>query len=138
MLINPNNPNYHLGISTMDETHDEFIELVNRMQSTTDAEFTDLFRQLVQHTKAHFAAENALMEQSGFPPIQIHMSEHERVLGDLHRMGLRVDNGAMDFPRAYVEQQIPDWFDLHARTMDSALAAHLGAIRFAGERKLSM
>ena len=120
----------------MDETHDEFIALVNRMQSSNDAEFTDMFHQLVQHTEAHFAAENALMEQSRFPPIQIHMDEHERVLGDMHRMARKVLAGSLVFPRAFIEQQIPEWFDMHARTMDSALAAHLGAARFAGERKL--
>jgi len=31
--------------------------------------------------------------------------------------------------RAYVTQQLPGWFDLHAVTMDSALAAHLKSMK---------
>ncbi len=114
----------------MDQTHAEFIQLVNRLGQASKADFPDLFHQLVQHTEAHFAAENELMACSGFPALREHQDEHLRVLGDLHRFANRLNQGSDLFARAYINEQAPQWFDLHARTMDSALAAHLnGGVR---------
>ncbi|MCU7844304.1 MAG: hemerythrin family protein [Candidatus Thiodiazotropha sp. (ex Monitilora ramsayi)] len=125
LLIDPDNPRYRLEIDSMDKTHLEFIKLVNKLGSADKETFSTLFEQLVDHTNAHFKAENELMQESGFPAISEHMGEHERILGDLNRMQSRVTQGGSLLPRAYVKDHLPGWFDLHAQTMDSALAAHL-------------
>ncbi|MCG8048407.1 MAG: hemerythrin family protein [Candidatus Thiodiazotropha endolucinida] len=125
LLIDPDNPRYYLEFDSMDKTHLEFIELVNKLGSADREAFKTLFEQLVAHTNAHFKAENKLMYESGFPAIREHIGEHERILGDLNRMEMRVASGNILLPRAYVKDHLPGWFDLHAQTMDSALAAHL-------------
>ena len=72
------------------------------------------------------------MESSGFPAIAEHRSEHARVLRDLEILGTQLAKGRVKLARAYVREQLPDWFALHAETMDSALAAHLnGTVRVA-------
>lgn len=109
----------------MDETHQEFIDLVNALSQADKASFINLFRQLNKHTAAHFSAEKRLMEETGFPAIREHKDEHLRVMGDLQRIGEKVAAGSVTLGRAYVREQLPAWFDLHAITMDSALAAHL-------------
>lgn len=125
LLIDPQLPEYQLGYAAMDDTHIEFIDLVNRLGSSEKADFPALFKQLLAHTEAHFEAENELMQDSGFPAIREHQSEHLRVLGEMHRFVKQVDKGSTAMSRAYVRERLPDWFDLHAKTMDSALAAHL-------------
>jgi hemerythrin len=50
------------------------------------------------------------------------------VLGELNRFAQKVTTGSILMGRAYVVEQLPSWFDLHAKTMDSALAAHLKAM----------
>lgn len=125
ILIYPDNPAYKLGVSRMDETHQEFIDLVNKLGIASKAEFSLLFEQLLEHTEKHFADENQLMQTTGFPAIREHIGEHQRILGDLHRIGRQVINGSTLLARAYVKEHLPSWFDLHARTMDSALAAHV-------------
>lgn len=124
-LIESFEERYCLGIPAMDETHREFVDLVNRMETSGKAAFIQLFVELVHHTENHFAAENALMQACGFPALREHMDEHQRVLGDLHRICNRVNAGSTTMGRAYVVEQLPDWFGLHASTMDSALASHL-------------
>jgi hemerythrin len=62
---------------------------------------------------------------SGFPAISEHASDHQRVLGELARFEKRVVAGSTAMARAYIREQLPHWFDLHIKTMDSALAAHL-------------
>lgn len=133
MPIDPNNPRYQLGNESMDATHREFIELVNRLQGTDKAGFMELFAALVEHTHAHFTAENESMEEYGFPAIAEHRSEHQRVLGELDRLAEKVRQGKTQLARAWVRDGLPDWFALHATSMDSALAAHLNAKGFQRE-----
>ena len=120
-LIDPQAPQYCLGVDSMDSTHQEFIALVNRLGSASDEEFITLFKELLEHTESHFTAENKLMEEVGFPPIQIHMGEHHRVLEEMRRIGNLVEKGSIVAGRTFV-LTIPQWFREHASTMDSALA----------------
>ncbi|MEJ2608884.1 MAG: hemerythrin domain-containing protein [Candidatus Thiodiazotropha sp.] len=124
-LINPIDEKYLLGVSQIDQTHQEFIELVNRMNSADKPSFIILFQNLIEHTESHFSKELDLMKASAFSAIREHTDEHQRVLGDLRRFGSRVAKGSLQLGRAYITQQLPNWFELHTCTMDSALAAHL-------------
>jgi hemerythrin-like metal-binding protein len=120
-LIDPTNPQYCLGVDSMDSTHQEFIALVNDLGSATDEEFPQLFQELLEHTESHFTAENKLMEEVRFPPIDIHKGEHHRVLEQMRVIGSKVENGSITTGRTFV-LTIPQWFREHAATMDSALA----------------
>jgi hemerythrin len=124
-LIEDFEQRYILGVTAMDETHREFVELVNRLGEADKKAFIPLFEELFQHTQAHFAAESRLMEESRFPARREHEDDHQRVLGDINRFAARTTAGSTLMARAYLTQQLPDWFNLHALTMDSALAAHL-------------
>jgi hemerythrin-like metal-binding protein len=124
-LIEAFEQRYLLGITSMDDTHREFVDLVNRLGVAPKAEFMPLFEELFTHTQTHFDQEKHLMETSGFPAIREHTDEHQRILGELNRFSQRVATGSIMMGKAYVTQQLPQWFDLHAKTMDSALAAHL-------------
>jgi hemerythrin len=125
-LIDPDNPQYQLGLPDMDQTHREFIAIVNRCQGLNKADFMALFDELFEHTREHFASEKRLMEESGFPAIREHDDEHRRVLGELDQLRRRmIERDSTTSARTYVELGLPMWFALHAATMDSALAAHL-------------
>ncbi|MCW2306919.1 bacteriohemerythrin [Rhodobium gokarnense] len=116
---------HRLGVDAMDETHLAFADLVNRLGEATDpAAFQALFAELSAHTEAHFAEEDRLMAESGFPALVEHRGEHRRVLGQIAQIGERVARGRIAMGRAWVAE-LPSWFDLHAASMDSALAAHL-------------
>lgn len=129
VLIDPDNPAYVLGVTAMDETHFEFIELINQLGAANNkALFIELFIKLFVHTEAHFEAENQLMLQTGFPAKHEHMAEHLRILGELKRLlTKKLAKGSTMMAQSYVIEHIPEWFKLHAATMDSALAAHIKA-----------
>lgn len=116
---------YRLGVEEMDETHRQFVDLVNRLGKADKQAFITLFEVLLQHTQAHFAAETRLMQESRFPAMREHEDDHQRVLGDINRFAARTAAGSTLMARAYLIEQLPDWFNLHALTMDSALAAHV-------------
>jgi len=117
-----------LGIPQMDDTHREFAELVDSFAEldTNDREaFTARYQQLVRHTAEHFQNEDRLMCDSGFFATAMHKGEHERVLGEMARMGGYLQRGQVKMVRDYVLEHLPGWFEQHAATMDSALAGHL-------------
>jgi len=125
MLLENFEHDYLLGHEDMDTTHREFVDLLNRLDAASKQAFIPLFAELLEHTQAHFAAEDQWMQDTGFPAIREHIGEHQRVLGDLQRFNMRVKAGNTMMGRAYVREQLPSWFELHAQTMDSALAAHM-------------
>lgn len=114
-----------LGLPAMDRVHAEFIELYQDLCASSGAQFAALFEQLRLHTEEHFAAEEALMANSAYPASAEHRSDHQRVLGEFARFGSRVQAGQTRFARAWLVEQIPDWFRSHLHNMDSSLAAHL-------------
>ena len=91
------------GVEAMDTTNREFVALVNELSDCERPRFIELLPEPVAHTRAHFATEEEMME---------------RFAAGVHR-------GRTRFAQAYVIDQLTHWFDLHAATMDSALAAHL-------------
>lgn len=123
-----------LQVAEMDAAHREFIELVNALVECPDGEFAERFKALMNHTRAHFAAEEELMLKSGFPALGEHSGEHARVLGELMQFGKGIGRGRVFLARSYIQSGIPEWFALHLATMDAALAAHLNKVRAEGQK----
>jgi hemerythrin-like metal-binding protein len=124
-LIEDFESRFILGIPAMDRSHREFVDLVNRMDKASDANFVYLFSDLIHHTRAHFATEEVLMRATAFPESQPHRDEHARILAEMQRFSERVISGRVALARTYVREQLPSWFAHHAREMDSPLAEHL-------------
>ncbi len=116
-----------LGLAAMDDTHREFFALVNAAEAAAGPAFVEAFAALCAHTEVHFANEDTWMQESAFPALDEHLNEHRRVLRDLRRFNERVAKGSTMMARAYIREQVAEWFELHASTMDAALAAHLKA-----------
>ncbi|MCC6076334.1 bacteriohemerythrin [Pseudomonas sp. GCM10022188] len=116
---------YAVGDATIDHTHREFLELCVAAGEAEGAAFAAQFHALFAHTQAHFADEEARMQASAYPALGEHRAHHRNLLGDMDRLGQRVAAGRSAMARAWLNDNLPQWFDLHARTMDSALAVHL-------------
>jgi hemerythrin len=126
--MTPWNPAQHaLGIAEMDHMHEEFAALASALAVADEQAFPAMFKQLVDHTRLHFAQEGRLMRQCNFRAIGEHEGEHARVLGELLQFNRAIGRGRTALARAYVRQGLPAWFDLHLTTMDAALAAQVRA-----------
>ncbi|AJE19523.1 hemerythrin HHE cation-binding protein [Azotobacter chroococcum] len=116
---------YALGDEAIDHTHREFLELCLAAANATGPEFAEAFKALFEHTSHHFADEEAKMQASGYPAFGEHRANHQRILGDMDRFCQRAAAGRAQMARAWLNDSLPAWFDLHAKTMDSALVVHL-------------
>ncbi len=122
--------NYQLGDSEMDKTHKEFLALIYHLNGASGVQFTKLFQRLIEHTQAHFESEEVRMNDLSHGLLSEHRAEHLRVMADMKSFKKRVDMGRVDMgrvamARAWVKESLPQWFDTHARMMDSALAADI-------------
>lgn len=113
--------------SAIDSDHENFVALLNQLDAANNAEFPGLFQHLFEHTELHFAMEDQLMRDNRFPAEAEHTGEHLRVLGEFKQFKSCVDKGMLAFGRSFVRERLPQWFQLHVSTMDSALAAHINA-----------
>lgn len=119
---------YRLGVPDMDATHREFVEAADALLAASDTDFPEMFARLREHTRAHFEHEGKLMKTCRFPAIGEHHSEHLRVLGELAHFACGVAAGRPGMARNYI-RSLPDWFNTHLCTMDSALAACLKEVQ---------
>jgi hemerythrin-like metal-binding protein len=114
------------GHPAMDEAHAEYLALVDELAQASLEEAPTLFARTLAHLETHFEQESRWMKESFFPPIQLHMSEHARVLA--HWKAL-LESGDAEAMRQ-VPASLMNWFVQHLATMDSALARHMKAVGY--------
>lgn len=107
-----------LGNPVLDDTHAEFVELLNRLQDATDV--LPILDEMIAHTAAHFALEESWMARINFPAAGCHVSEHNQVIGVMRMLRKRVAGGDTEFVQVLVTE-LSAWLRIHATTMDYAL-----------------
>jgi hemerythrin-like metal-binding protein len=124
-LITWSDKHFSLGITQIDDTHREFVAIINALDDAHGSAFLGLFTELLYRTREHFEKENQLMVASDFPARNEHETEHRKILAELIRHQINLKKGIITMARSCVREKLPHWFILHATTMDAALAAHL-------------
>lgn len=114
-----------LGLDPIDQDHAEFLQLLRRLKTCQDKEFPVLFQHMMEHCEQHFERENQLMHEYSFPAESEHRKEHRQVLNELRQLKQQVDQDRLEHCHAFLENQFPQWFQLHASTMDCALVFHI-------------
>lgn len=108
----------------MDDTHREFVDLVNRMADAPDDEMGAAVDEFIRHTEEHFGQEERWMRSIAFPPLGCHQREHNGVLEIAREVRQRVANGEFRFGRV-LAQAVAEWFADHAASMDTVLSLYM-------------
>lgn len=111
----------------LDHTHEEFVDLLNRYGEALDAgvDALPVFRELLAHTEAHFAMEEAWMAATGFDPVNCHSSQHAMVLNVMREVVRHATELNDREPMTIVRHELAQWFPAHAEMMDAALVFHM-------------
>lgn len=118
-----------LELPEMDETHQEFVALLARVETADDAHLVAAWRALVDHTVDHFGREDHWMRSTGFSSANCHTVQHRVVLEVMCEglvQGLKGQNEVI----RQMARELAVWFVQHAQTMDAALALHLRSVGF--------
>jgi len=122
---------YLLGFGPMDETHQEFVEIVNSMLTAEGSAMAEMLALFERHTSAHFDQEARWMEETEFPARQCHLDEHNAVLKSLREVRVLVDQGDIAVARRFATE-LKKWFPAHAQYLDSAVAQWMVKRRLGG------
>lgn len=122
-------------LESMNETHREEVELVNRLAALVatgiggtvdEPAITDQLEDWLEHTRQHFRQENELMTQYGFPAYPVHSGEHERVLALLDALQKGwLERKTLSPLASFLFEEWPAWFDNHVQTMDNITASFI-------------
>lgn len=116
--------NLQLDISSMDETHHEFLDILAKIQSCNDKEFLLLFDEMITHTKEHFAYEESIMREHDFYGLQEHRNEHVNLLNEMQYFFQKAKK-IPSFGKSYINDYAYDKFKRHILNIDSQLAMFL-------------
>jgi hemerythrin len=122
-----------LDRGVMDATHEEFVELLNRLADAPEDQMVAVIDEFIAHTVAHFAQEQRWMEQMEFPPLHCHVGEHDSVMQIAHEVRRRAAAGETRFGRVLAEA-VAEWFANHAASMDAVLALYMKEKGFEPDR----
>jgi hemerythrin-like metal-binding protein len=124
------NQRFVVGVPTIDALHEEceavlggLAEVIARGDDAGPA-----LAALQEHLERHFLHEESLMSESAFPPGGCHAREHASVLEVVAEVRRRYALGERD-PAERLPEAVLEWFEVHAGSMDAALAAWLKAPR---------
>ena len=116
---------FEVGIPEVDDEHHHLVELINGlhdvMQMGADCvQVVELLGEIYSEIAAHFAAEEELMQESGYGGFAEHKEDHETLLLDLRDIMDEVnDDGSFD--AAQLSNDLNRWFSDHFRTHDARL-----------------
>jgi hemerythrin len=113
----------------MDDTHQEFVTLLNELLKTPPERQLPLYRAFIEHTVAHFAQEERWMLATGFAPDNCHASHHATILETMRAVVEHFEQGDTDIINRLAEA-LAEWFPQHAASMDAGLALHLKDVGF--------
>ena len=119
---------FAVGVPTIDALHEECEASLSRLAEAIEhsADAAPELAALHEHLERHFEHEESLMDQTDFPPGACHQREHASVLEVVAEVRRRYAAGERE-PAARLPSAVLEWFELHARSMDAALAVWLNA-----------
>ncbi|MEJ6006771.1 hemerythrin domain-containing protein [Paucibacter sp. AS339] len=122
----------------IDQTHQEFIDLMNELSQNLQScdSALPIYQRLLQHTEAHFAMEEGFMAATGFAPDNCHSKQHAMVL-DVMRQVLVHTHAEQDLePMRNLLPELASWLPSHVDMMDASLVFHMKQLGFDPETGL--
>lgn len=106
-----------VGVPVIDDDHKALIALLNQyleaIESKKLLEILSIFRALEKYTHEHFAREEDLMAQCGYPKLKEHIKGHEAMCDTLHDFIDEILFGADAEKEAEIKDFLITWLPKH-------------------------
>ena len=119
-----------VAVESMNATHANEHRLLQELLAALNGDNEEALAAAVEafstHVHEHFAREEGLMQEYGFPPYPMHKGEHERLLAHLDEIcaNWQTPEGRAALKR-FAEVEYPTWLSQHVSTMDMVTAQFL-------------
>ena len=118
-----------VGDARMDDTHVEFVTLLNQLMASPTAQQLPLYRAFIEHTVEHFAQEERWMLATGFAADNCHAGQHATILETMNAVMEHSEKDDADIINR-MALALAEWFPQHTASMDAGLAQHLKNVGF--------
>lgn len=111
-----------IGVRAMDDQHGILMDTMNELRQALARgagreQLREVLDRLIEFTRMHFWSEEQLMEQSAFPGLAEHRSEHHGMLAQMIQSAHRVQYGEGARMRPLVDF-LCNWFAEHIENLD--------------------
>lgn len=112
-----------VGIDAIDEEHRVLIGLLNRLRSAAEnfddaATVGSVLAELYQYARDHFEHEEKILEVSGYPDLDEHRKEHQKLTEKLEEILNKDYPGSTRSLLEDLVEFMESWFQDHLMTMD--------------------
>lgn len=123
------NDSLSVKVKQFDDQHKKLVELVNQLFDAMktgkgNQVMGDILKQLIAYTQTHFAAEERLMQQYGFPEYEAHKKEHNALVMQVLDLQKQFQEG-----KAVLTQNVMtflrDWLAKHIQGVDKKYGVYL-------------
>lgn len=121
-------PSFALGIPAVDHEHRQMIRMINDVYEKVDdenntASVQSALADIHAGISAHFALEERVMREAGYPEYGEHKDNHEDLLDQIRDLMDRFEDNPGE-GRKLLQQSLNDWFGQHFATFDARLHGH--------------
>jgi hemerythrin-like metal-binding protein len=116
------NPSLSVSVDEMDQEHQKLIQLVNDLYEAMKAgiekkEMDQVFDTLTTYTQNHFSSEETFLQSIGYPDLDVHKIEHQKLISSVEDFKDQYDAG-----QAMVSMKLigflRDWVHNHIQQTD--------------------
>jgi hemerythrin-like metal-binding protein len=123
---------HSVGIDSVDVQHRRMIELINRINDTLGngeqvESAWNAMDELLVFTAEHFAHEEEVMLQQGYPDVNLHIEEHRKMLAQMRNLVGEARHSLSPVKVGLLPAFLADWAELHILHDDRKLGAFLAA-----------
>jgi len=122
---------YRVKVAELDGHHQKFFYLLNCLhdamsEGNGNGMIRGIIEELVNHTRTHFQREETLMEQTNFPGLEVHRTEHQQLMRRVAEFKDALDSGR-GVNTAVVLEFLRGWLPRHICEVDKNYSSHLNA-----------
>ena len=124
-------PSYSVNIAELDRQHQRLFRTLAELEHAlrtgrADSIIGEVVEKVIEYTISHFAAEEELMQQHGFPGLAAHRNDHRMLTQKLAKFNLSNMAGRPDIPSAFLNF-LQAWWRDHILTTDKEYSEFLNA-----------
>ncbi len=122
-------PIYSIGVEQYDEQHKRLFAIAQKLYDAMSAGqgrvvLNEIFDELIEYARTHFASEEALMVRYAYPDYEVHRLQHEDLTRQVLELRDKYHNGqiALSIP---VMNFLKDWLRNHIYESDKRYGQYL-------------
>ncbi|ANA39328.1 bacteriohemerythrin [Geobacter anodireducens] len=116
-------------VKQFDDQHKKLVDMVNQLFDAMKAGkgnqvMGDILKSLIQYTQTHFAAEERVLKQHGYPDLEAHKKEHNALVMQVLDLQKQLQEGKSVLTQ-HVMTFLRDWLSKHIQGDDKKYGVYL-------------